>query len=872
MIDFNEYEVNSSIKVARKTFLPKKLIYSFYKTYIGTNLNPATRKLRNEFDLNATSRGQIVSYAYDEFDISVNHTIRGERKEKPISAYHEMDFDHTFEIGGEISKHVLQRSYEIYEFNDYASLLRMNFERVRAISEINDVISCNISKNLFSYVIFRESIENGVQFTKDQILGWFYYMVLVEDLISKLINSIKYENREQAFQKTRKLIKTVFDPYFEFNDIEDFKTLTITELFYCFGTNLKAFVNLLNCYSGDISAVLKDSINAFLETLDDKQLDILSKRETMTLNEIGVLYELTRERVRQIEAVTIEKFQTFYNENLVFGNEQAVFIFPNVCSCVSLKDLVNGTNYNDAARGLLTGIEYGEGYYSKKLDSLVNNQFSEEFIDKTITEILGNYFKKSLIESKVNRCLEVLKPICGISKHSIIAFISSQYKLVEECYFKNGFSHRPGSLIEVIFSKYFDDGFHFSDENQLHQFHQYCIEEFGFVLNNEPDNFRWIEGILERVDCQLVDRGTYIHSSKVKPIPDNLVEQIKHFIYSKDRAISDNSLFEQFKEPLTDIGITNQYMLHGALNIYKDVLFKTTRNTAAPLESGTSLKDAIKKWLLSQKGLFDYEDFKKEFVGVKSYVMYNNIDELGCFQNIFGGKYIAYDKLHISKPESLMIEIGVKQMIDNSSSKYVSKTEIHNYFIHQHFNFVDEYKITDANMFFSIVEFVFRNNSEYKIRRPFIGKKDAEFKSFDEYIENYIDAKDVISCDVLQNDVNKKFGINTSYHVTYIDYFKKLRNDFVMVGYFVFVRKNLFKICDKDLIKLDVLLEMILKDKQEVDIEDDIVSKGYFSEISGYECNRFLLAGVINSYLNNYEIRFSCFRYDAARIIVKKKI
>lgn len=72
-------------------------------------------------------------------------------------------------------------------------------------------------------------------------------------------------------------------------------------------------------------ALLKDSVNELLEILTERERDVIIKRfglngaEPMTLEEIGQEMNVTRERIRQIEAKGVKKLQRSRKKDLVRG-------------------------------------------------------------------------------------------------------------------------------------------------------------------------------------------------------------------------------------------------------------------------------------------------------------------------------------------------------------------------------------------------------------------------------------------------------------------------------------------------------------------------------------------------------------------------
>ena len=67
---------------------------------------------------------------------------------------------------------------------------------------------------------------------------------------------------------------------------------------------------------------IKDLVDNLLDKLSDKQSEVLRRRygigkegNVETLRELGDMFDLTRERIRQIEVDALEKLRNVYDEN-----------------------------------------------------------------------------------------------------------------------------------------------------------------------------------------------------------------------------------------------------------------------------------------------------------------------------------------------------------------------------------------------------------------------------------------------------------------------------------------------------------------------------------------------------------------------------
>ena len=73
--------------------------------------------------------------------------------------------------------------------------------------------------------------------------------------------------------------------------------------------------------SSELREVFRGKVDEFAESLGERDLIILNQRiladEPKTLAELGKEFEVSRERVRQLEAKLVDRLRTYMQENLV---------------------------------------------------------------------------------------------------------------------------------------------------------------------------------------------------------------------------------------------------------------------------------------------------------------------------------------------------------------------------------------------------------------------------------------------------------------------------------------------------------------------------------------------------------------------------
>ncbi|MFW5936822.1 MAG: sigma factor-like helix-turn-helix DNA-binding protein, partial [Desulfosalsimonas sp.] len=70
----------------------------------------------------------------------------------------------------------------------------------------------------------------------------------------------------------------------------------------------------------EVEGLLREKVNEFKKQLSERELDIFEKRvftdTAVTLQEIGDTYQISRERVRQLEKNIVKKMRAFFEKEI----------------------------------------------------------------------------------------------------------------------------------------------------------------------------------------------------------------------------------------------------------------------------------------------------------------------------------------------------------------------------------------------------------------------------------------------------------------------------------------------------------------------------------------------------------------------------
>lgn len=875
MINLRNYYLNNSIKVGRAHYVPKRYLAGMISLHMGEKASSIFKVFKDVFKTNAPYREGFDTFVEETFNLGPVHKIESLKDEKyqGMTLCEDYPFTSSINNGFRLIKEFLGID-SVADFSEEISyrLMHVRYHEFADFLRTKEkVINCGIDQNMFDFVIARECLANQEAKTTEEIESLFFSLLINSELLGLVYDNVKDANEFRCLRALRSLSLSSYDPLFEIVSLENLKELSIDELFYHFGTNINMYVNVLNYYSDDADTVIPQLFKNYISSIDPFYYEVLRRREKETLEEIGQSHNVTRERIRQIEAAEIEKFNDFYYENLCSDSKNLIFVFPNVSRIFPLslyKDTL-GDDY-DAFRNIFKSLKYvGESKFVKELDAVVESENVLSQFYRIVNEVLGDYFKKVDLDEKVQTCLESLGDY-GFSADTIKYYISSAYKDKNTAYVKYGVRLSRAFQVETILEAHFDEGFHFSDEEQIRELNKYANEEFGDIIFSDeeiatPSNHN-VQAVVERSNVRLVARGTYIHKSKAHDLTMELVEKISAYLNEKNRAVAYSNLFETFQPELEELGITNKYALQGAMSIYEGALFKGKRDYVMPVEIEKTLRESMDAWIKSRQGLFTYNDFEKEFKGAAWSVFMSSLYEAGGIAYYWQQGYVNVKTLTISEEDKNKLRQLVLFLIGQYHNEYCSADEIFSLVNIQMHEFITCNGMKYSYDLFSVLQVLFA--ADFKFQRPLIGGKNAVFETKYEILDGYLATKNIVNLTKLRKFLDSKA---TEYYTIYEIVLDKW-NEFVPIDVDTIVRKESLNVIEKEITRLDVIIEMLLEEKDTLNIEEDIVNKFIFKELAGIQTNKYLVFGLVNSFLHDkYSVSANPNKYRGGTFFIKNK-
>lgn len=182
----------------------------------------------------------------------------------------------------------------------------------------------------FDFVLARKCSLTQETKKYSDIAELFFSLLIYGELLSTLVDSVRPEQKDDCLYAIKSLSLSSYNPRFELSSIDELKSFDVNKLFFYYGFNINVLVNLLNYYSEKAEDIIPELFSNFISSLDDEIKEILTRRETETLEEIGQSKGLTKERIRQKEADGLKDFANYYLDNLSSNDKNMIFLFPKI--------------------------------------------------------------------------------------------------------------------------------------------------------------------------------------------------------------------------------------------------------------------------------------------------------------------------------------------------------------------------------------------------------------------------------------------------------------------------------------------------------------------------------------------------------------
>ncbi|MEK6448413.1 sigma factor-like helix-turn-helix DNA-binding protein [Priestia aryabhattai] len=318
------------------------------------------------------------------------------------------------------------------------------------------------------------------------------------------------------------------------------------------------------------------------QMLTEREWQIAIERLDKTLQEVGDLIGLTRERVRQIETKALQKLKNrakFLNLDIYFN----YYLQNNLSMTIDefMKELQIDLNNKDIFLLLIDS----DGSFERKGDNLINKCLFNYAI--SIQDIIAKENKTiidaALVTEKFNENSEF-----EFSLETIDYFMTElKYKRKNAIYFKT--TIKLPAMIEYLFKYKIHEPFEMTDQN--FDYLQVLMEEV-FDKRFESGKRPAIERVRDTKNVILVNPNTFMYQN-LDNVPEELLNDLEQTIEKELNNVSmitATTIYQNYLEVWQKYNLLSQYHLYSILHYHFDESYVIGKGNTLGIFKSTSAK------------------------------------------------------------------------------------------------------------------------------------------------------------------------------------------------------------------------------------------------------------------------------------------
>lgn len=555
--------------------------------------------------------------------------------------------------------------------------------------------------------------------------------------------------------------------------------LTVAELFKYFSKNsprldcaaLKKFSAALHF---DARACAKKIVTGLFKR--ERELHVVRRRaEGVTLAELGKEFGLTRERIRQIESKSINRFRWHHVK------AEKIFNFLHALTdgkfLLTLDDMKNFLDAADVELlfffAVKTDLSDGNFRFDEKLNGFV---FAEELaldeneLAENLPGVMDEKFFGEAIETlarEKNLSVDLVRTkLLKIYKHSGKIFHRGRLTLAFKCGY--------------VLRERFPNGYKIGDENFYGRFMRHFQEIFD---ETTPLTQRNVDAKIGTLGV-LCGRGKYIHPDFVH-VPAEIISRVKNFIDGSERtALFYKEIFAALKNFFVGTQITNHYFLQGVIKLHglpytlrKDYLTKATE---------TDMAKEFEKFV-AERGEVSAQEIKAHFISFQEHNI--NFFTLRCpaVVRVGDGTFIHATQLDLRAEDFEQI----KNFLQQNCSTPTNSRVLFDLFFERFSDFMTRNEIQSHNKLFGVLQYMFPD--EFNFSRPYISTADITNITNKKFLLSLLDGTDEIEIEDLVG-ICEENGI---YFVARTYLIDQMHPEFIRVDEFTLARPESIGVTDE---------------------------------------------------------------------------
>ena len=413
--------------------------------------------------------------------------------------------------------------YEISIKNYYNFSSALSLNMIPMSSNLLKELNCNNINNLGDLILNKIEVQKFNEIEYSKIYEYFHNLAYGKLLLNyaQCINNyyIKLPFGLKKYKENDTIQVLEFVTY----ATQNFSSFTIEEM-----VNVKLYLLWLNTFKNEN---IEDYFFEILE-LTDKQKNIVGKRIYMTLEEIGEKFDLTRERIRQIEKKTTQKIEKI-SSNFPF-------------KFLDLRKIYNVEEASDRELLLL--------YLDDKTDKnffYYKNNNKKLFVPTYHLNRINSLLENNKIELENNGYI-----IYENANYKEILKYTLEYMELNLC--NNKLSKKLTKRNQVKYAmRYIGRPISLSSESDLKEVSATVLELFGTELT---DNSRGLEALITEAGVR-IDSGTYAADDPVVPLDLKTLGEIEEYVKERE-IINSRDLFIKFGNIFDEHNIKNESILY----------------------------------------------------------------------------------------------------------------------------------------------------------------------------------------------------------------------------------------------------------------------------------------------------------------------
>ena len=545
------------------------------------------------------------------------------------------------------------------------------------------------------------------------------------------------------------------------------------------------------------SAPIDTIYNKLFSNLEPREYVIIRDRylgnKIDTLENIGGKYGITRERVRQVERVSLQKLSQ--DRKNLHALKHLLCLVSGYDCFFPLEDALN-FQFTREKLILLEKID-GNYIYDDDIEALVFKS-KVNLIQKCIAciEELSSDFLINKKDEKITNIYERID-FC-LSRKEIDYLINKKYRIQGNMMIKGRI--RASTILSYLMKQYYPRGIDLYDDKNIDFLREKAIENFdGFELS---ENNRALRARIQ--DCCIpIDRGIWKVDCDECLISQNLQENINNYIESyKTPIVPVVAIYNRFSVELCSAGIDNRYFLQGQLKKFISTCYTLTRDYVLKSENA-NLYSLVDQYVKDTKGIITKSDIQREFPGITDVTIQMIAQATGVLN--MNGYYVHIDNLGLTEDDVSLLKSQIDDVLKDESIHHVKSI----------FNRAKKFinglllrlGINHYLQFYYLIHELFPD--EYEFNRPYIAKLGVEVINGERQLVERILLQDITSFGDIRNYA-KGIGLIIDRYIQFVD---RNNDSFIFMDKKNVVTLDYLQISEETFLNLDAILTAFIGDR-----------------------------------------------------------